>query len=211
MILDSITKKYNMSLLKLKNVNSKPTDKDNLSRQLIHVINFLDPVILPLGMTSGNACPAGRGLEVIDRYIDAPEHEAFAHVIELVRGVDIMTGAAGPPLFAVNVQIVEVDVPIPKTSYCVRLFFCNHRFLVAVKAEVILALLVLCIKLMRKREPENERVVRAVRIMAGAAIALYHRTVLKTPLFPKLFILVALETKIVDLILQQILVPRKMG
>jgi len=152
-------------------------------------------------MTSRHACPTGRGLEVVDRYIDAPEHEAFTQVVELVRGMEIMAGAAGPSLLAVNVQFVKVDIPVPKISYCVRLFFCNQRFLVAVEAEVILALLVPCIKLMREREPENERVVRAVRIMAGAAIALHHRTVLKTPLLPKLFILVTLETEIVNLIL----------
>ena len=86
----------------------------------IGLINyFIDPVILPLGMTSGNACPTGRSLEVIDRYIDAPEHEAFAQVIELVRGMNIMAGAAGPPLLAVNVQIVEVDVPIPEIGHCI--------------------------------------------------------------------------------------------
>ncbi len=64
---------------------------------------------------------------------------------------------------------------------------------------------------MREREPQNERVVRAVRVMTGAAVALYDRAMLETPLLPYLFILVALETKIINLILQQILIARIMG
>lgn len=69
-------------------------------------------------MTPWDACPAGPGLEVVDRYIDRPEHEAFAHVVVLVGCVDIVAGAAGPPLLLVNMQVVEVDVPIPEIGHC---------------------------------------------------------------------------------------------
>lgn len=69
-------------------------------------------------MTPWDACPAGPGLEVVDRYIDRPEHEAFAHVVVLVRGVDIVAGTAVSPLFAVNVQTVEVDFPVPEICHC---------------------------------------------------------------------------------------------
>ena len=86
---------------------------------LIPVIYFIDPVILPLGMTSRNTHPSGLGLEVIDRDIDSPEHKAFAQVVVLVRGMNVMAGAAGPSLLAINVQIVEIDVPVPEIGHCI--------------------------------------------------------------------------------------------
>ena len=135
-------------------------------------------------MTSGDATAACLGLEIIERYIDRSEHEALAEVVILVGGVDIVAGAAGSPLLVINVQLVEINVTVPEISYCVRLFFCNQRLLVTVKTKVVFALLVLGIELMRERETENERVIRAVRIMTGAAVALYDRAVLETPLFP---------------------------
>lgn len=80
-----------------------------------------------------------------------------------------------------------------------------------VKTEVVLALLIFSIEFMREREPQDKRVVRAMWIVAGAAVALHNRAVLEPPLLPEFFIFVALETKIIDLILQQILVARIMG
>ena len=153
-------------------------------------------------MTSGDATAACLGLEIIERYIDSSEHEALAEVVILVGGVDIVAGAAGSPLLVINVQLVEINVTVPEISYCVRLFFCNQRLLVTVKTEVVLALLIRGIELMRELKPQDKRIIRAVRIVACAAVALYHRAVLKTPLLPELFILVTLETEGVDLILQ---------
>lgn len=86
--------------------------------KLIFILNLLDPVILPLFMTTRDALAPGLGLEVIDRDIDCAEHEAFAQVVILIRGVDIVAGTAGPPLFAVNVQIVEIDLPVPEICHC---------------------------------------------------------------------------------------------
>lgn len=69
-------------------------------------------------MTSGNACSPGLGLEIIDRYIDRPEHKALAQVVVLIRSVNIVAGTAGPPLLAINVQVVEVDVSVPEIGHC---------------------------------------------------------------------------------------------
>lgn len=80
-----------------------------------------------------------------------------------------------------------------------------------VKAEVVLALLISGIELMREREPQNESIIRTVRVVAGAAITLNDRPVLEASLLPDLFILVTLKTELINLILQQILVARIMG
>ncbi len=64
---------------------------------------------------------------------------------------------------------------------------------------------------MRKCKPQDECVVRTVRVVASTAVALNHRTMLKTSLFPYLFILMAFKTEIIDLILQQIRIVRIMG
>jgi len=162
-------------------------------------------------VTSGDAPAACLGLEIIDRYIDRPEHEALAEMVVLVGGVDIVAGTAGPPLFLVNMQVMEVDVHIPETGYSTRLLLGHHRLLVAVETEVVFALLILGIELMRERKTEDEWVIRTMRVVAGAAVALHDRAVLEPLFFPEFFILVTLETEIVDLILQQILIARIMG
>ena len=105
-----------------------------------------------------------------------------------------MAGAAGPPLFLVNMQHMKVFLSVSEIRYILRYFSRNHRFFVAEETEVVLPFFIGRIKTVWEGKPENVGVVRAVRIVARNTIALNNRTVLKPPLFPYAIFLMAAVT-----------------
>lgn len=102
----------------------------------------------------------------------------------LVRGVNIMAGTAGPPLFLMYMQPVEINIAIPEVRRCLCSLLHNHGLLVTEQAQAVLPPVIGRVKFMGKCQPEDEGIVRAVGIMAGSAVSLHHGSVLKASLLP---------------------------
>lgn len=127
-----------------------------------------------------------------------------------VGGVYVMTRAAGAAFFLVHMKPVEIDVPVSEVCYGQRLPGCHQRLFVTEETETVLSLFISSVKFVRKRQPEDECVVRAVGVMAGSAIALHYGAVLKLPLLPHAVVFVAGVAEGVDLAGEQIFPFRKM-
>lgn len=176
------------------------------SNLLIPVLDLVDPVIFSLLVAPRYTHAAGRCLEVVDRELHRTEHKTLTQMVRLVRSMNIVAGRAGPSLLTVHMKIMKVGAAVPEFCNCIGFFLRDHRLLVAVKTEVIFTFFVFSIELVRKPQSQYIGVVRTVGVMAGAAVALYDGTVQKTFLLPQLFVLVALEAQVIDLIPQQILI-----
>lgn len=63
--------------------------------------------------------------------------------------MDAMTNPAGPPLFLVNMQLMEIGITISKSGL-IGPRVCNHPFGVAAKTEGIIFFKVRLVKILRK-------------------------------------------------------------
>ena len=86
-----------------------------------------------------------RGLEP-DGKLPLSESHAFSYEMRLLGSVCIMTKAAAPALFAIDMQPMKIEGAIAKVRRCEGLLGRNQPFLMARKAKIILFLLIVSIK-----------------------------------------------------------------
>jgi hypothetical protein len=144
--------------------------------------------------------PSSVCFAIVEADFDFSKGEFIAYSPFLFRSMNIMTGAAGPSLFLVHMQPVQVCRAVPEICYCLCLFDSCKGFFMTEEAETVFPFFIFSIKFMREGQPEDKGVIRAVRIMTGSAITLGNRTVLKTPLLPYIAFLMTTVTEGVKLI-----------
>lgn len=135
-------------------------------------------------MASGDAPAARICFEIVKRYILRAEPELLPHVAFCVGGMNVVAGPAGPALFHVDMQRMEIDLSVSEECNGRGFPRCHHCLCMTEETETICPLAVRGIKLRRERLAENIRVIGTVRVVTRRAIALYDRTMLKPHRLP---------------------------
>lgn len=128
-----------------------------------------------------------------------------------VRGMDFMTCPACSAFLLLYMQGMEIHLPIPEGCYCLSLFHRYHGFFMAEKAEAVLAIFILCIKLLREGKTEDQGIIRSVGIMTGGTVTLDYRPVLELHSLPHTPLFMARIAEEINFIKQLVLFRRGMG
>lgn len=122
-------------------------------------------------MTTDDAGAARCGLGQINRVTPGTERHLIADMLGLTAGVGIMAGRADPPFLIINMEIMEVVVPIPETGKGNGPFRAGNIGIVAAKTEIVFMVVITTVKLGRIKAGQQFRVQRPVDIMAGRTVA----------------------------------------
>jgi hypothetical protein len=122
-----------------------------------------------------------------------------------VRSVYIVACAAVPSFFLIYVKCMKIFLPVPERCYSSGFFDCDKGFLMTEEAEAVFPFRVRGIKLVRESQSEYKGIIRPMRTMTGCAVTLSYRSMLKAPIFPYAFILMAFIAESVNFIDQKIL------
>jgi hypothetical protein len=93
-----------------------------------------------------------------------------------------------------HMEAVQVLFPVPEVCNRGCGLLCYECLLVAEHTEVIPSILIGGIKVVGKGKPQDKGIIRSMGIVAGRAVALNNRPMLKTAVLPLPALFVAAET-----------------
>jgi hypothetical protein len=164
-------------------------------------------------MAAAGAAPSrGIGLE-FQWYLPPSKRKRLRDVMVLLAGMDIVAcPAAAAAGGLVDMQVVEVPVPVPKTCVRARAPHGSQTLVVAAEAKSIGFSLEGSVEISRVPFREQGKIRTSMRLMAASAVPVRHRSVvlwIGSQLGLK--ILVATQTKLVFGLVQQSGLRRHMG
>ena len=131
-------------------------------------------------MASGGTTAAVACFFVLDWHgpLGAFERHFFSDVLRHIAGMNSMTGFAGPSLLlAVNVEIVQVDVPVAKIGQGIRVLTQNQILFVTLKAQSVVFQIEGHVERVWESLLQEFEMSRSVGVVAGRTVTRFHGSV----------------------------------